>query len=56
MDWFDRAADQLEKDLDDGVIDHQEFGQEMAHLRAELRDAAEDAAEEAYRAEMGLMD
>jgi len=53
MRWFDNAVDQLEKDLDEGVISDKEFRDEMRNLNAELEQQAHDAAEEAYNDAMG---
>lgn len=47
--WFDRAADQLEQELADGLITNAQFHAAMADLRRELRDQHAEEREEAVR-------
>lgn len=53
MRWFDKAAEELERDLEEGAITQEEFRRYMADLRAELQDAASEAARETYDDYMG---
>ena len=53
MNWFDKAVDQLEEDLEEGIITDKEFRDEMRSLRAELQGQAEEEAEQAYNDRMG---
>jgi hypothetical protein len=46
--WFDKAAEELERDLEAGHISLAAFREAMSELNAELRDAQHEAAEEAY--------
>lgn len=53
MDWFDKAAEELESELESGNITPEEFRFEMSNLRAELREHASEAAESAFNDVMG---
>ena len=48
MDWFEKAIEELERELDRGLISQREYNREISNLRHELRQDADDAAEEAY--------
>jgi uncharacterized membrane protein len=48
MDWFDRAAEELDEQLENGEITDKEYRIEMAYLRAEYRDCAQEAAQDTY--------
>lgn len=49
--WFDRAEEELERDLDEGRMTQAEFRVAMRDLRRELEDSANEAAERAYNRE-----
>ncbi|GAB2620155.1 hypothetical protein [Novilysobacter erysipheiresistens] len=51
--WYDRAAEQIDADYDDGLIDSREHHEQMRDLNAELREAAEEEARQAYDGYMG---
>lgn len=53
MIWYDKAVEQLEDDLDNGLISNDEFRSQMRDLNDELRGSAEEAAEQAYNDTMG---
>lgn len=53
MDQFDRAVDELECDLEEGVITRQEFDKELRLLRESFQAAAEEKAQRAYDDAMG---
>ncbi|MBW5801155.1 hypothetical protein [Halomonas elongata] len=53
MNWIDKAADQIEKEYEDGLIDMHEMHDQLADLRAEAQQEAEDAAQAAYDDCMG---
>ncbi|WP_162500895.1 hypothetical protein [Modicisalibacter coralii] len=53
MNWFDKAADQIEQEYEDGFIDMHEMYSQLADLRAEARQEAEGAAEAACNDCMG---
>jgi hypothetical protein len=53
MDQFDRAMDDLERDLEEGVITRQEFDKELRLLRESFQAAAEEEAQRAYDDAMG---
>lgn len=53
MNWYDRAVDQLEKDLSSGAISDEEYWQQVRELNAELRECAQEAADQAYNDTMG---
>ncbi len=55
MNWFDKAADQIEQEYEDGFIDMHEMHSQLADLRGEMQQEAEEAAEQAYSDAMGLM-
>jgi hypothetical protein len=46
--WFDKAAEQIEKDLESGCISKEEYQEQMRDLRRELRDEARENADQAY--------
>lgn len=46
--WFDKAVEELEAELENGLISQEDFRQEMKALQAELRDARTEAAQDAY--------
>lgn len=48
MNWFDKAAEELEADLENGLISQEEFRAQMRDLNAEFQDARYEAAQEAY--------
>ena len=48
MDWFDREVEQLENDLEEGVITQKEFYRDMRDIRASYEQEAHDAAESTY--------
>jgi hypothetical protein len=51
---MDREEEQLEHDLENGVITRQEFNEGMRDLQREYREAAQQSAQDAYDREMGL--
>lgn len=51
--WYERAEEQIERDLSEGLIDSAEYLRQMRDLRAELRAEAQEAAERAYNDAMG---
>jgi len=46
--WFDKAVEELENDLEAGLISQEEFRREMRELNAEFQNARFEAAQEAY--------
>lgn len=46
--WYDRAYEELEKSLENGEIDEEQFCQELRYLRDELEQSRQDASDEAY--------
>lgn len=46
--WFDKAVEELETDLENGLMTQEEFRTAMRDLNAELRDARAEAAHDAY--------
>lgn len=53
MDWYDRAVEEVERELDAGHITQEEYHKVMRELRYDLEGAAEEAAETARRDVMG---
>lgn len=53
MDWFDRAAEELEDQLERGELTAEEHKQEMRELKRELESQASEAAGDAYNDIMG---
>lgn len=47
MSWYDRAMEELEHNLYEGVITQDEFRRAVRELNQEHNDAANEAAEEA---------
>ena len=50
---FERMEDQLERDLDAGLISQAEFNAEMREMQRDYQAAAEEAARDAYDRELG---
>ena len=48
MEWYDRAALEIEQDFEKGELSYEEYKQQMRDLRAEYEQARCDAAQEAY--------
>ncbi len=48
MDWFDRACEDLENQLEEGVITNAEYRAEMRCLRDEYEACAQEAAQDTY--------
>lgn len=48
MNWYDRAEQEIEDELNNGDIDIKEYHRQMRDLRAEYEQGAQDAAQEAY--------
>ena len=48
MHWMDKAVEELETDLGNGLISQEEFRAQMRDLNAELREAQYEAAQEAH--------
>lgn len=46
--WYDKAEEQLEKELDNEEITYKEYLEQMRDLNDELRGQAEEEAEQAY--------
>lgn len=46
--WYERAVEQVEQDLADGVISNAEYHKSMRDINDESRQEAEDAAAAAY--------
>jgi hypothetical protein len=53
MDPFDRAAEQIERDYDQGVITSDEYQEVIRDLRADAREYAQECADKAYDDAMG---
>lgn len=51
--WYEKAEDQIDRDLAEGLIDQKEYQAQMRDLRNELSAEAEDAAASAYADVMG---
>lgn len=51
--WYEKAEDQIDRELADGLIDAKEHAHQLRELRAEVRAEAEEAAERAYNDVMG---
>ncbi|WP_161133359.1 hypothetical protein [Schauerella aestuarii] len=51
--WYEKAEDQIDQELADGLIDQKEYQRQMRDLRDEMRGEAEEAAERAYNDAMG---
>lgn len=51
--WYERAEEELENDLAEGLIDQQEYNRQVRDLRNELSAEAEDAAASTYADVMG---
>lgn len=49
---FDRAVEQLEQELADGLISQEDFRKELRELQRDHHGAAEEAARAAYEAEL----
>lgn len=50
--WYDKAEDQLERELMNGLITQTEYNKEMRALQREYQEEARSAAEQAYNREM----
>ena len=53
MNWYDKAVDELERQVDAGEISQKEFHKEMRELNYELESVAEEAADRARRDVLG---
>lgn len=51
--WYERAEDEIDQQLSDGLIDQKEYQRQMRDLRAEMQGEAEEAAQSAYNDVMG---
>lgn len=51
--WYEKAEDEIDQQLADGLIDSKEYQRQMRDLRAEMRGEAEEAARDAYNDAMG---
>ena len=51
--WYERAEDEIDQQLADGLIDQKEYQRQMRDLRLEMEAEAEEAAREAYNEAMG---
>ncbi len=51
--WYERAEDEIDQQLADGLIDQKEHQRQMRDLRLEMQGEAEEAAREAYNEAMG---
>lgn len=51
--WYERAEDEIDQELADGLIDSKEYQRQMRDLRLEMESEAEEAAREAYDEAMG---
>jgi hypothetical protein len=49
---IEREEEALERDLDNGVIDHKEYNRQMRELQQDYRESARESAQEAYDREM----
>lgn len=50
--WYERAEQELERDLEEGRMTLKEFNKAMRELRMELEESAARASQEAYDREM----
>jgi predicted nucleic acid-binding Zn-ribbon protein len=48
MHWIDKAVEELETDLENGIINQEDFRAQMRDLTSEIRDARSQASQEAY--------
>lgn len=51
--WYEKAEDEIDQRLADGLIDGREYQRLMRDLRAEMQSEAEEAAQAAYNDAMG---
>jgi len=51
--WYEKAEDEIDQELADGIIDAKEYQRQMRQLRLEMQAEAEEAAERAYNDAMG---
>lgn len=51
--WHERAVDEIEQCLEEGLIDEKEYRRQLQDIRSEMRMEAEDAAQRAYDDAMG---
>lgn len=51
--WYEKAIEQLEDELEKGLISNEDFRAQMRDLNAEMQQEAEDAAQSAYDETMG---
>lgn len=51
--WYEKAEDEIDQQLADGLIDGREYQRQMRDLRAEMQGEAEEAAQAAYNDAMG---
>lgn len=51
--WYERAVEEIERDLAEGLIDNAEYQRQMRDLNAELRAEAQECADRAYDDAMG---
>lgn len=54
MNWFDRAAKEIDDLYDQGQLSNEEYQEEMRGLRDEWRESAHEAAEQIYREQMDI--
>ncbi len=53
MSAYDREAEDLERQLEEGCISQAEYNEAMRDMERHYRDAAHKAADQAYRRELG---
>ncbi|MER1969192.1 hypothetical protein [Castellaniella sp. GW247-6E4] len=46
--WYEKAEDEIDQQLADGLIDGREYQRQMRDLRAEMQSNAEEASRDAY--------
>lgn len=51
--WADKAVEELETELEQGLISQEEFKEQMRDINAELRDEAFENAQKSYNNTMG---
>lgn len=51
--WYEKAEDQIDQELAEGLIDNKEYQRQMRDLRMEMEGEAEERAAEAYDRAMG---
>lgn len=51
--WYEKAEDEIDQELSNGLIDQKEYQRQMRELFSEMQAEAEGFAEDAYNEAMG---